>query len=120
MAQLSKRNIIIAEFCPKCYYPVSASDDDSRLCEACQWWGDKSEALTQPPIPSDLETAFAQLLALYREVCRMEMMAEDLAGGLPQFQDALNKVRSRAAIARTNIMQLFRETRRTMQREPEE
>lgn len=50
----------------------------------------------------------------------MEMMAEDLAGGLPQFQDALNKVRSRAAIARTNIMQLFRETRRTMQREPEE
>jgi len=102
----------MAEFCPKCYYPLLSSDDDSRLCEACQWWGDKIEALSLPPIPSDLETAFAQLLALYREICRMECVAEDLAQGLPQFQEALIRIRSQVAVARANIMQLFRETRK--------
>ena len=101
-----------ADFCPKCYYPLPPSDDDGRLCEACQWWGDKSEALPQPPIPSDLETAFAQLLALYREVCRMEYLAEDLADGLPQFQEALVRVRSRVMVAQANIVQLFRETQK--------
>lgn len=101
-----------AEFCPKCYYPLLSSDDDSCLCEACQWWGDKSEALMMPPIPSDLETAFAQMLALYREVCRMEVLAEDLAQGVPQFQEALIRIRSRATVARTNLMYLFRETRK--------
>ena len=101
-----------AEFCPKCYYPLLPSDDDGRLCEACRWWGDKSEILSQPPMPSSLETAFAQLLGFYREVCRMECVAEDLAGGAPQFQSALTQIRSRVAEARANIMLLFRQTRK--------
>jgi ribosomal protein S27AE len=60
----------VNEFCPKCGDPLEVSDDADRLCVQCGWWGDKSEALKNPPITGDLDTTVRQALDLYRTVVR--------------------------------------------------
>ena len=100
-----------AEFCPECYYPLGPSEDDGRLCEACRWFGDQSEICAKPPAPDDLELAFLQLLALYRDVCRMELMAEQLAEGRKDYEVNLRAIRARVGHARHSILHLFRITK---------
>jgi len=96
-----------AEFCPKCYYPLESSEDDGRLCEVCGWFGDKSEICTDPPKSDDLELAFSQLLAFYRDICRMEQIAEQLAEGRADYTVNLKIIRARADHARHSILYLF-------------
>jgi hypothetical protein len=103
----------MAIFCPRCYHPLDEDpDDDGRLCTACRWFGDKSEICENPPAPTELELAFAQLLAMYRDVCRLELLAEQLAeGNLPAYNRSLVAIRARVAHARHSIQYLFRETK---------
>jgi len=97
-----------AEFCPKCFYPLDMIvNDDGRLCAVCDWFGDKSEVCKKPPAPNDLELAFAQLLVLYRDVCRMELLAEQLAENSTNYDESLKAVRARASHARHSILYFF-------------
>lgn len=98
----------IAEFCPKCYYPLGLSEDDGRLCEACRWFGDQSEICATPPVSDDLELVFTQLLALYQDVCRMELLAEQLAEGQANYEARLKAIRVKVSHARHSILYLFR------------
>lgn len=110
-----KDRMMTAEFCPQCYHPFDvideAEDDGGRLCSVCRWFGDKTEICVIPPAPTTLELAFTQLLALYRDVCRMELLAEQLAGGQAKYNKSLNAVRARANHARHSIIHLFRMTK---------
>ncbi len=108
-----------AEFCPRCYYPLEPSEDDARLCGVCNWFGDKTEICSTPPVPDDLELAFSQLLALYRDVCRMELLAEELAKGGSNCEASVRTIRTRANHARHSILHLFRETRKPEQSDDE-
>ena len=70
----------MAEFCPRCTAPLETSRDADRLCEVCGWFGDQQEVLLVPP-RSDVFNpvlAAAQTLELYRDVCRKELMAEQI------------------------------------------
>jgi len=70
----------MAEFCPRCTAPLESSRDADRLCEVCGWWGDQQEVLLVPP-ESDIFNpvlAAAQTLELYRDVCRKELLAEQI------------------------------------------
>jgi len=104
----TNRSAVIAEFCPKCFHPLDDSDDDGRLCPACRWFGDKAEICTSPPPPTDLELAFIQMLALYRDVCRMELLTEQVAEGKPEHRRHLNAVKARGSHAKHSLLHLFR------------
>ena len=103
---------IVATFCPECYHPLDDdSNDDGRLCPACRWFGDKSEVCHNPPAPTNLELAFAQLLAIYRDVCRMELLAEQLIeSSSSKYDHALIAIKARVAHARHSILYFFRGT----------
>ena len=96
------------EFCPKCYYPLGLSEDDGRLCEACRWFGDQSEICDIPPASDNFELAFIQLLALYRDICRIELLAEQLTEGRADYKTKLRAIRVRVDRARHSILYLFR------------
>lgn len=69
------------QFCPMCGDPVEVGcdkADTSRLCEACGWFGDVTETLREPPPIDGLvpRRAVAQVLRLYRDVCRRELVLE--------------------------------------------
>lgn len=102
-------------FCPTCYHPLeevdtepNADDDGGRLCPACQWFGDKSEVCTQPPEPSQIELAFLQLVAMYRDICRLELLAEQLVEGHPKHQKQLDFIKKRIEHAKHSLFYLFR------------
>ncbi len=108
----------MSEFCPKCHHPLEESnseptieDDGGRLCPACQWFGDKSEVCIQPPEPSQVELAFLQLVAMYRDVCRLELLAEQLVERHPEHQKRLDFIKRRVEHAKHSLLYLFRGTR---------
>jgi hypothetical protein len=70
----------MSEFCPRCTAPLETTRDDDRLCEVCGWFGDRQEALLVPPQNDALNPvlAAAQTLELYRDVCRKELIAEQI------------------------------------------
>lgn len=103
----------MTEFCPQCFHPLDDSDDDGRLCTACGWFGDKSEVLDKPPPPTSLELAFIQMLSLYRDICRLELLAEQIAEHNPETTKQLHPVQVRVACARQSLIHLFRNTRST-------
>lgn len=102
----------MTEFCPRCYHPLEGSDDDGRLCAACQWFGDKSEVCNKPPAPTDLELAFIQMLSLYRDVCRLELLAEQIMEQQPEHADKMCPIKTRVTAARHSLIHLFRNTRK--------
>jgi hypothetical protein len=70
----------MAEFCPRCTAPLEFAQDPARLCECCGWFGDWQEVLPAPP-QSDVVSpvlAAAQTLELYRDVCRQELIGEQV------------------------------------------
>lgn len=101
----------MSEFCPKCYHPLETSEDVDRLCVICNWFGDKSEVLDKPPPPSNLELAFIQMLSLYRDICRLELMAEQLTTQNTKYTSKLKEVRIRVKSAEQSLIHLFRNTR---------
>lgn len=109
------------EFCPICYYPLDTFDpsDEGRLCHVCNWFGDKAEVCTKPPMPDDLELACVQLIRHYREICRLELIGEQLVEGLPDEAISLANLKFRVQQALHSILHFFRSTRRTFET-PEE
>lgn len=99
----------MASFCPRCHYPLDDDPhDDSRLCLACRWFGDKSETDATPPPPDSLELAFLQLLALYRDVCRLELLAEQIAKDIPEHVVKFNAIKERVLHAGHCLLFMFR------------
>jgi len=69
--------------------------DPSRLCETCGWFGDRQETLPVPPKSNEFNPvlAAAQTLDLYRDVCRKELIAEQMYDNGSATQPELRKVR---------------------------
>lgn len=70
----------MSEFCPRCTAPLEITRDPARLCEVCGWFGDQQEVLLTPPRGDVFNPvlAAAQTLELYRDVCRKELIAEQV------------------------------------------
>jgi len=96
------------EFCPQCLYPLGSSDDEGRLCLVCCWFGDKSEALTALPEPTPAESAFASMVFLHRELCRLELTAEQASQGRPEHRDKMDVIRSSVVISAHSLVRVFK------------
>ncbi len=109
MTPKKERTRDMAEFCPRCGTPVDTSGDDTRLCDACGWFGDNTETARIPPDAGKFSPVLAtvQAITLFRDVCRQELMAEQIydAGGATEA--ALRKVRTEARNALHSLVELF-------------
>ena len=99
----------MAEFCPRCTAPLETGRDADRLCEVCGWFGDQQEALLMPPTSDVFNPvlAAAQTLELYRDVCRNELMAEQVYDAGNGTEAQLNKVRTSRRHAAHSIIEMF-------------
>jgi len=98
----------MAEFCPRCTAPLEASPDSDRLCECCGWWGDQREALLTPPANAGNPVlAAAQALELYRDVCRQELLGEQLYEAGSGTEAQLHKLRMARRDAAHSIIEMF-------------
>ena len=110
----------MAEFCPQCGLPVETDGDESRLCETCGWFGDNSETAKVPP-PSDVFNpvlAAVQALFLYRDVCRHELVAEQVFDAGNATEADLRKVKVEARNCLHSLVQLFMAIRHPHQAPP--
>ena len=99
----------MSEFCPRCTAPLETSRDADRLCEVCGWWGDQQEALLVPP-KSDVFNpvlAAAQTLELYRDVCRHELIAEQVYDAGDGTEAELQRVHLARRHAAHSIIEMF-------------
>ena len=99
----------MAEFCPRCTAPLEFAQDPARLCEVCGWFGDWMEVLHAPP-RSDVFNpilAAAQTLELYRDVCRKELVAEQIYDAGNATEADLNKVHVARRHAANSIIEMF-------------
>ena len=99
----------MAEFCPRCTAPLETGRDADRLCLVCGWFGDQQEALLAPP-KSDVFNpvlAAAQTLELHRDVCRHELMAEQMHDAGDGTEAQLNKVHLARQHASHSIIEMF-------------
>jgi len=99
----------MAEFCPRCTAPLETARDLDRLCEVCGWFGDWQEVLHAPP-RSDVVNpvlAAAQTLELYRDVCRQELMAEQMYDAGDGTEAQLHKVHIARRHAAHSIIEMF-------------
>jgi hypothetical protein len=99
----------MAEFCPRCTAPLETDGDSSRLCEVCGWFGDSAEALSKPPRPDRINPvlAAAQCLDLYRDVCRKELIAEQIYDAGNATEADIRTVRTARRYATNAIIELF-------------
>ena len=98
----------MSEFCPRCTAPLETSQDAARLCEVCGWWGGQEEVLLAPP--RDVENpalAAAQSLELYRDVCRKELVAEQVYDAGNYTEADLHKVHAACRHAARSIISMF-------------
>jgi len=99
----------VAEFCPRCTAPLETGRDADRLCEVCGWFGDQQEVLLAPP-RSDVSNpvlAAAQALELYRDVCRHELLAEQVYDAGNGSEAQLNRVCVSRRHAAHSIIEMF-------------
>jgi hypothetical protein len=99
----------MAEFCPRCTAPLETSRDADRLCEVCGWWGDQQEALLMPPRRDVLNPvlAAAQTLELYRDVCRQELIGEQVYDAGNGTEAQLCRLRMARRHAAHSIIEMF-------------
>jgi hypothetical protein len=99
----------VAEFCPRCTAPLEAAPDPARLCEVCGWFGDQQEVLLMPPQSDVLNPVLAavQALELYRDVCRNELIAEQVYDAGNGTEAQLNRVRTSRQHAAHSIIEMF-------------
>jgi hypothetical protein len=99
----------MAEFCPRCTAPLETGRDADRLCEICGWFGDQQEALLAPPTSDVLNPvlAAAQTLELYRDVCRKELLAEQIYDAGNATEAELQRVRLARRRAAHSIIEMF-------------
>jgi hypothetical protein len=104
----------MAEFCPKCGTPLDDSGDECRYCDACGWFGDSGETAKAPP-PSDQFNpvlAAVQALTLFRDVCRQELVAEQVYDAGNATEADLRKVKTEVRNALHSLVELFTALRR--------
>jgi hypothetical protein len=99
----------MSEFCPRCTAPVETGRDDDRLCEVCGWFGDRQEVLLVPPQNDVFNPvlAAAQTLELYRDVCRKELIAEQIYDAGSATEGDLFKVKIARRHAAHAIVEMF-------------
>jgi hypothetical protein len=99
----------MAEFCPRCTAPLESSRDADRLCEVCAWWGDQQEVLLVPPQGDVFNPvlAAAQTLELYRDVCRKELLAEQIYDAGNVVEADLQRVHIARRHAAHSIIEMF-------------
>ncbi len=104
-----------SEFCPRCGTPVDTSGDETRLCDACGWFGDNTETAQEPPDTGDFNPVLAavQGLMLFRDVCRQELVAEQVYDAGNATEPDLRKVRTEARNALHSLVELFTALRRS-------
>ena len=104
----------MSEFCPKCGLPLDTSGDDSRLCEACGWFGDYEETAKKPSDPEVFNPVLAtlQALALYRDVCRDELIAEQIYDAGAATETDLRRVKLAARDSLHSLVAVFTALRR--------
>jgi hypothetical protein len=99
----------MSEFCPRCNAPLETAQDPARLCEVCGWFGDWQEVLSTPP-KSDVFnpiTAAAQALELFRDVCRKELIAEQVYDAGNATEADLRQVRVARRHATHALIEMF-------------
>jgi hypothetical protein len=97
----------MSEFCPRCTAPLETSQDSDRLCELCGWFGDQQESLLTPPAVENPLLRTAQLLELYREVCRKELEGEQKRAAGIGTDAELHKVHAARRHAAHSILEMF-------------
>src|SRR3974377_1987134 len=99
----------MAEFFLRCTAPLETSRDADRLCEVCGWFGDRQEALLAPPADDVLNPvlAAAPTLELYRDVCRRELVAEQIYDAGNATEAELQRVRLARRHAAHSIIEMF-------------
>ena len=104
----------MTEFCPKCGAPLDTSGDESRLCEYCGWFGDSGESVRRPPDADEFNPVLAviQALTMFRDVCRDELVAEQVYDAGDATETELRKVKVAARESLQALVQLFTATRR--------
>ena len=79
-------------YCPRCTASIDTSEPDC-LCETCGWFGDRSETLADSmPDVFNPARAAATTLELYRDICRKELIAEQLYDAGDATEDDLRKI----------------------------
>jgi hypothetical protein len=103
----------MSEFCPRCTAPLETSRDADRLCDICGWFGDQEEVLLTPPRSDVVNPALAaaQTLELYRDVCRNELIAEQMYDAGNGTEAQLHKVHRARRHAAHSIIEMFVEMR---------
>jgi hypothetical protein len=79
------------------------------LCEVCGWFGDGMEVLHTPP-QSDVVNpvlAAAQTLELYRDVCRQELIGEQMYDAGNGTETQLQKLHMARQHAAHSIIEMF-------------
>jgi len=99
----------VAEFCPRCTAPLEAAPDPARLCEVCGWFGDWQEVLCTPPKTDVFNPvmAAAQALELFRDVCRKELVAEQVYDAGNATEADLRQVRIARRHATHALIEMF-------------
>lgn len=99
----------MSEFCPRCTSPLEVGPDPDRLCEVCGWFGDAAETLSAPPKPARINPVLAatQCLDLFRDVCRKELIAEQLFDAGHATESDINQIRLSRRQATDAIVELF-------------
>ena len=100
---------MFAEFCPRCGTPVDTSGDETRLCDACGWFGDHTETARKPPDTGQFSPVLAvvQALTLFRDVCRQELVAEQICAVNSAVEADLRKIKAEARNALHSLVELF-------------
>jgi hypothetical protein len=104
----------MAEFCPRCGQPVDTGGDDSRLCDACGWFGDNAETAKTATVEGEFNPVRAAIraLSLYRDVCRHELIVEQIYAAGYATEAKLRTVRADAKECQHSLVELFTTLRR--------
>jgi hypothetical protein len=81
----------------------------ARLCEICGWFGDCQEVLCRPPKSDVLNPvlAAAQALELFRDVCRKELIAEQVYDAGNATEADIRRVRIARRHAAHALIEMF-------------
>ena len=100
---------MFAEFCPRCGTPVDTSGDETRLCDACGWFGDHTETARRRRTRAQFNPVLAvvQALTLFRDVCRQELVAEQIYAVDSAVEADLRRIKTEARNALHSLVELF-------------
>ena len=94
--------------------PVDTGGDERRICDTCGWFGDNAETAKRPPDTDDFNPVLAavQALALFRDVCRHELVAEQIYDAGYATEADIRKVKTDARNSLYALVELFTALRR--------